>query len=52
MLQGRDHVIPEDIKALADRVLRHRIIMGFEAVAENVGVEKVIAAIVDSVQTP
>lgn len=52
LLQGRDHVIPEDIKALADRVLRHRIIMGFEAVAENVGVEKVIAAIVDSVQTP
>ncbi|MHA7177742.1 AAA family ATPase [Arthrobacter sp. Sr24] len=52
LLQGRNHVIPEDIKALADRVLRHRIILGFEAVAENVGVEKVIAAIVASVQTP
>ncbi|WP_207344746.1 AAA family ATPase [Arthrobacter sp. E3] len=52
LLQGRDHVIPEDIKALAERVLRHRLILGFEAVAENIPVEKVIGAIVDSVQTP
>ncbi|MFC8302529.1 AAA family ATPase [Specibacter sp. NPDC057265] len=52
LLQGRDHVIPEDIKALAERVLRHRIILGFEAVAENIKVETVIAAVLDSVQTP
>ncbi|MHA7304763.1 AAA family ATPase [Arthrobacter sp. TMN-49] len=52
LLQGRDHVIPEDVKALAERVLRHRIILGFEAVAENIKVEKIVAAIVDSVQTP
>ncbi|MEO6530759.1 MAG: MoxR family ATPase [Specibacter sp.] len=52
LLRGRDHVIPEDVKALAERVLRHRIILGFEAVAENIRVEKIIAAIVDSVQTP
>lgn len=52
LLQGRGHVIPEDIKALAERVLRHRIILGFEAVAENIKVESVIAAVLDSVQTP
>lgn len=52
LLQGRDHVIPEDIKVLATRVLRHRIILGFEAVAENIPVETVIDAIVASVQTP
>lgn len=52
LLQGRDHVIPEDIKALAERVLRHRIILGFEAVAENIKVEAIIAAVLDSVQTP
>lgn len=52
LLHGRDHVIPEDVKSLADRVLRHRLILGFEAVAQNIRVEKVIAAIVDSVQTP
>lgn len=52
LLQGRSHVIPEDIKSLAERVLRHRIILGFEAVAENIKVETVIAAVLDSVQTP
>ncbi|WP_211320790.1 AAA family ATPase [Arthrobacter livingstonensis] len=52
VLQGRDHVIPEDVKSLAARVLRHRIILGFEAVAENIPVETVIDAIVGSVQTP
>nr|WP_157884216.1 MoxR family ATPase [Arthrobacter alpinus] len=52
LLRGRDHVIPEDIKDLSERVLRHRIILGFEAVAENIRVETIIAAIVDSVQTP
>lgn len=52
VLRGRDHVIPEDIKAIATRVLRHRLILGFEAVAENIKVETVIEAIVASVQTP
>jgi len=52
LLNGRDHVIPEDVKALAHRVLRHRIILGFEAVAEQVPVETIIDAIVASVQTP
>jgi MoxR-like ATPase len=52
LLQGRDHVIPEDVKSLAHRVLRHRLILGFEAVAEQVPVETVIDAIVSAVQTP
>ncbi|WP_026555058.1 AAA family ATPase [Arthrobacter sp. 35W] len=52
LLQGRDHVIPEDVKSLAHRVLRHRIILGFEAVAEQVPVESIIDAILASVQTP
>ena len=52
LLNGRDHVIPEDVKSLAHRVLRHRLILGFEAVAEQVPVETVIDAIVAAVQTP
>ncbi|WP_154605470.1 AAA family ATPase [Arthrobacter sp. AQ5-05] len=52
LLAGRDHVIPEDVKALAARVLRHRIILGFEAVAQGIAVETIIEAIVGSVQTP
>jgi MoxR-like ATPase len=52
LLQGRDHVIPEDVKSLAHRVLRHRLILNFEAVAEQVPVETVIDAVVAAVQTP
>ncbi|MFY9637057.1 MAG: MoxR family ATPase [Cellulosimicrobium cellulans] len=52
LLKGRDHVIPEDVKSLAHRVLRHRLILGFDAVAEQVPVEAIIDAIVASVQTP
>ena len=52
LLEGREHVIPEDVKSLAHRVLRHRIILNFEAVAGQVPVETVIDAIVAAVQTP
>lgn len=52
LLDGRDHVIPEDVKSLAHRVLRHRLILGFDAVAEQVPVEAVIDAILAAVQTP
>jgi MoxR-like ATPase len=52
LLDGRDHVIPEDVRSLAHRVLRHRIILNFDAVAEQVPVETVIDAIVAAVQTP
>ena len=52
LLAGRDHVVPDDIKALAHRVLRHRIILGFEAVADEVPVERVVDAVLAAVRTP
>lgn len=52
LLNGRDHVIPEDVRTLAHRVLRHRLILNFDAVAEEVRVETVIDAVVAAVQTP
>jgi MoxR-like ATPase len=52
LLAGRDHVVPEDIKALAHRVLRHRVVLGFEAIAENTRVETVVDALVATVRTP
>ncbi|MBC7590769.1 MAG: MoxR family ATPase [Salinibacterium sp.] len=52
LLQGRDHVIPEDVKELRHVVLRHRIILNFEAIADNISPETVIDAIFDSVKAP
>lgn len=52
LIRGRDHVIPEDVKELAHRVLRHRLVLGFAAAADQVRPETIIDAIVASVQTP
>ena len=52
LLAGRDHVIPEDVKELRHVVLRHRIILNFEAIADNVKPETIIDAIFDSVKAP
>ena len=52
LLQGRDHVIPEDVKELRHVVLRHRIILNFEAIADNISPEMVIDAIFESVKAP
>jgi MoxR-like ATPase len=42
LLQGRAHVTPDDIKALAVPVLRHRILVNYRAEAEGVTVENVV----------
>ena len=52
LLQGRDHVIPEDVRHLAHRVLRHRVLLTYEATADDVRVETIIDAVVRGVRTP
>ena len=51
-LRGRDYVIPEDVRALAPDVLRHRIILTFEAEAEDVTTDDVVARLLDAVKVP
>jgi MoxR-like ATPase len=52
LLNGRDHVIPDDVKRLRHVVLRHRIILNFEAIADNIVPETIIDAVFDAVQAP
>ena len=52
LLSGRDYVIPEDIKAYAHDVLRHRILMTFEALADGVASDQVIDSIIETVPVP
>ncbi|MDR0628010.1 MAG: MoxR family ATPase [Bifidobacteriaceae bacterium] len=52
LLSGRDHVVPEDIKYLRYQVLRHRLILTYEAVADSVRPETVIDAIFAATPTP
>ena len=45
-------MIPDDIAALAHRVLRHRLILGFEAASNGVTPEVVIDAVLQAVRVP
>jgi MoxR-like ATPase len=51
-LCGRDFVGPEDIQAVAPDVLRHRLVLSFEAEADGVDANTVIAGILDGVGVP
>lgn len=51
-LEGRDFVTPEDIHAVAYDVLRHRIILSFEAQAEELSSDDMIAALLKAVPLP
>ena len=49
LMAGQAFVTPEQVKAVAHEVLRHRIIRSFEAEAEEVGVEEIIDTVLDRV---
>ncbi|MCR1785900.1 MoxR family ATPase [Nocardioides carbamazepini] len=52
LLAGRGHVLPEDVVAMRYSVLRHRLLLTFEALASRVRPEDLIDAIFDAVPTP
>ncbi len=52
MLAGRDYVIPEDIQAMAQSVLAHRIVLSPEARMRSITPERALAAVMGSVQVP
>ena len=51
-MEGRGYVTPADIKSLAHDVLRHRVILTYEADAENVTVDEVLTRILDTIPVP
>jgi len=51
-LKGRSYVTPQDVKTVAPNVLRHRIILTYEAEAEDITTEQIIDEIFDSVEVP
>jgi MoxR-like ATPase len=51
-LQGRAYVTPQDIKTVAPSVLRHRIILTYEAEAEDLITDGIIGRLFDSVEVP
>ncbi len=52
LMQGRNYVIPDDVKAMRYSVLRHRIVRTWDAVADNVQVQGIIDAAFQAVPVP
>ena len=52
LLAGRDYVIPEDIRMFAHEILRHRILLTFEALADGVTSDQVVDSVVATVPVP
>jgi len=51
-LRGRGYVIPEDVRSMALDVLRHRVLLTFEAEAEEIDADQVVIRILDAVPVP
>jgi MoxR-like ATPase len=51
-LQGRGYVTPQDIKTIGRDVLRHRIILSYEAEAENLTTDDIITRVFDTIEVP
>lgn len=51
-LQRRGYVVPHDIKSIGMDVLRHRIILTYEAEAENVSADDILKSLFDTIEVP
>ncbi|MDD2693457.1 MAG: MoxR family ATPase [Candidatus Gracilibacteria bacterium] len=52
LLEGRDYILPEDVKTLAHDILRHRIGLSYESQKQNKSTDDIISAILDEVKVP
>ncbi len=52
LLDGRPSVAAEDVRAAAPGALRHRLVVGYEAVADGVTADQLVAAVLDAVPVP
>ncbi len=52
LVRGRGYAIPEDVKAIAPDVLRHRLIPTYEAEAEEISADHLVARLLDRVEVP
>jgi len=51
-LRGRGYVLPDDVKAIGPDILRHRIITSFEAEAEEITADEIVARVFEAVPVP
>jgi MoxR-like ATPase len=51
-MEGRAYVVPQDVKNIIPDILRHRIILTYEAEAEEITSNEIVKRILDELRTP
>jgi MoxR-like ATPase len=51
-LRGRDYALPQDVTDLALDVLRHRIVLSYEALADNVSADSILTRVLAAISIP
>ena len=51
-MRGRTYVLPQDVFDVAPDILRHRLVLSYEALARDVGVDEVLARFLSTVPAP
>ena len=51
-LRGRDYALPEDVHDLALDVLRHRLVLSYEALADNVSADDILRGVLAAIPLP
>ena len=52
LIRGRDYVLPQDVLDVAPDVLRHRLVLSYDAVADNVPMDHIISRVLATVPLP
>jgi MoxR-like ATPase len=52
LLRGRGYVLPEDVSSLAHDVLRHRLVLTYEALADGIDADELLDQVLDAVNMP
>ncbi len=52
LFEGRNYLIPDDVKAVAHQVLRHRLVLSYEAESEELGPDHIVNSVLSSVSVP
>jgi MoxR-like ATPase len=51
-LRGRDYVLPEDVADLAPDVMRHRIVLSYEALTDGVSADQIVQQVMRRIPAP
>ena len=52
LIRGRDYVLPQDVRELANDALHHRIVLSYEALAAKVGADSIVDSVLEAVPMP